>query len=72
MSTYNHLTQEERYHIETLRKQKVSLSKIAAGMGRHKSTLSRELRRNQGQRGYFVTSKRSAKPCSGIRRSQKR
>jgi len=38
MSTYNHLTQEERYHIETLRKQKVSLSKIAAGMGRHKST----------------------------------
>jgi len=52
MSTYNHLTQEERYHIETLRKQKVSLSKIATGMGRHKSTLSRELRRNQGQRGY--------------------
>jgi len=52
MSTYTHLTQEERYHIETLRKQKVSLSKIAAGMGRHKSTVSRELRRNQGQRGY--------------------
>lgn len=52
MSTYTHLTQEERYHIETLRKQKVSLSKIAAGMGRNKSTLSRELRRNQGQRGY--------------------
>ena len=52
MSTYTHLTQEERYHIETLRKQKVSLSKIAAGMGRHKSTLSRELRRNQGRRGY--------------------
>jgi len=53
MSTYNHLTQEERYHIETLRKQKVSLSKIAAGMGQHKSTLSRELRRNQGQRGLL-------------------
>lgn len=52
MSTYTHLTQEERYPIELLRKQKVSLSKIAHGMGRHKSTLSRELRRNQGQRGY--------------------
>jgi transposase, IS30 family len=52
MSSYTHLTQEERYHIETMRKQKFSLGKIAQGMGRDKSTLSRELRRNQGQRGY--------------------
>jgi IS30 family transposase len=50
MSTSTHPTQEERYHIEMMRKEKVSLSKIAHGMGRHKSTLSRELCRNQGHR----------------------
>ena len=52
MSTYTHLTQEERYHIETMRKQKISLNSIAKGMGRARSTLSRELKRNTGQRGY--------------------
>ena len=50
--TYTHLTQEERYHIETLLKQKVSLNQIAKGMGRHPTTLGRELKRNTGQRGY--------------------
>lgn len=50
--TYTHLTREERYHIETQRKQKFSLGQIAEGMGRDKSTLSRELKRNTGQRGY--------------------
>ncbi len=52
MSTYTHLTQEERDHIETMRKQKISLNTIAKGMGRARSTLSRELKRNSGQRGY--------------------
>ena len=52
MSTYTHLTQKERYHIETLLKQKFSLNAIAKGMGRVGSTLSRELKRNSGQRGY--------------------
>ncbi|MDD1617625.1 MAG: IS30 family transposase, partial [Methylococcaceae bacterium] len=52
MSTYTHLTQKERYHIETLLKQKFSLNAIAKGMGRVGSTLSRELKRNCGQRGY--------------------
>jgi len=52
MSTYTHLTREERYHIETLIKQKMSLNSIAKGMGRAVSTLSRELKRNTGQRGY--------------------
>lgn len=52
MSTYTHLTQEERYHIETMLKKKFSLNAIAKGMGRAGSTLSRELKRNTGQRGY--------------------
>jgi IS30 family transposase len=35
-----------------MRKQKISLNAIAIGMGRVGSTLSRELKRNSGQRGY--------------------
>jgi len=46
VSTYTHLTQEERYHIQTQRKQKISLGDIAKGMGRHKAMISRELKRN--------------------------
>ena len=52
MSAYSHLTQEERYHIEIQRKQNISLGKIAAEMNRSKATISREIRRNTGQRGY--------------------
>jgi IS30 family transposase len=33
-------------------KQKLSLNAIAKGMGRAGATLSRELKRNSGQRGY--------------------
>ena len=52
MRTFNHLTQEERYHIYLMHKKKVSLEEIAKDIGRSKSTISRELRRNKGQRGY--------------------
>jgi IS30 family transposase len=46
MRTFSHLTQEERYHIYIMQKKKISLGKIAKGMGRDKSTMSRELRRS--------------------------
>ena len=49
---YTQLTLEERYHVQIMRKQGKSLRSIAIGMGRSHSTLSRELRRNQGGRGY--------------------
>ena len=52
MSTYTQLSQEERDHIETMRKQKISLNTIAKGMGRARSTLSRELKRNTGECSY--------------------
>jgi IS30 family transposase len=48
MRTFNHQTQEERYHIYIEHKKKVSLGEIAKDMGRSKSTISRELRRNKG------------------------
>ncbi len=49
---YTQLTEAERYHIYTMKKQGYSNTKIAQGMGRNLSTIGRELRRNVGQRGY--------------------
>ena len=50
--TYTQLTQEQRYQIYALLKIEPSQTKIAAVLGVHKSTISRELQRNRGQRGY--------------------
>ena len=52
MRTYHQLTQGQRYQIYALRKTKHSLSEIAAVIGVHKSSVSRELKRNRGKRGY--------------------
>ncbi len=49
---YTQLTQEERYCLSMLSKQATSLRKMAKVMGRNHTTLSRELKRNTGQRGY--------------------
>ena len=50
--TYQHLTQEERYQIHALDRQNVSAPSIAAELGRHRSTITRELKRNAGDKGY--------------------
>ncbi len=52
MKSYTQLTQEERYQIHALMKANHSLSEIAGILGRSKSTISREVRRNKGLRGY--------------------
>lgn len=52
MSGYTQLTQEERYQIYALKKAGHSQAEIATLLGRDKSTISRELRRNQGLKGY--------------------
>jgi IS30 family transposase len=49
---YTHLTSEERYTIWTLAKLDLSLRDIALALGRHVSTVSRELKRNVGVGGY--------------------
>ena len=49
---YTHLTQIERYQIYALMKAGHTQSEIAIVLERSKSTISRELRRNRGQRGY--------------------
>ena len=49
---YTQLTQEERYQIHALMKAGHNQTEIARVLGRHKSTISREIRRNRGLRGY--------------------
>lgn len=49
---YTHLTQDERYQIYILLKAGHHQIEIARLMKRHPSTISRELARNRGQRGY--------------------
>lgn len=49
---YTHLTREERYQIYALKKAGHKPSEIADVLERDRSTISRELARNQGQRGY--------------------
>ena len=50
--SYTHLTQDERYQIHILKQANHSQTDIADLMKRDKSTISRELKRNCGQRGY--------------------
>ena len=52
MRTYIQLTQEQRCQIKALLKIDQNQTQIAKGVGVNKSTISRELRRNCGQRGY--------------------
>jgi transposase, IS30 family len=46
---YKHLSQIERYQIYSLMKANQSITQIADQLGRHKSTISRELGRNEGR-----------------------
>lgn len=66
---YTHLTREERYQIHALKRQGVSLARIAAELGRHRSTISRELQRNTGPTGYKPA---HAHTCARTRQCQRR
>lgn len=64
--TYKHLTQEERYQIYVLKRQNISLARIAEELNRSRSTITRELKRNAGPKGY-----RPAKAHSKARTRQR-
>ena len=49
---YTQLTQEQRYQLHALLKMEHNRTEIADTLGVHKSTISRELQRNRGKRGY--------------------
>jgi IS30 family transposase len=50
--SYAQLTREQRYQIYALMKEGHNQTQIAANIACHKSTISRELRRNRGLKGY--------------------
>ena len=52
MGTYHQLTEYQRYQIYALKKAGHDQQSIAATLSVSPSTICRELRRNQGQRGY--------------------
>lgn len=52
MTIYTQLTCEQRYQINGLMQVQRTQNEIAKIVGVHKSTVSRELCRNRGQRGY--------------------
>ena len=49
---YKHITHDERYYIEIEHRKGTSVNKIAKSLGRSQSTISREINRNTGLRGY--------------------
>lgn len=65
--SYNQLTENERYQIYALLKVGFSLKAIAAELNRHPSTISRELKRNKGLKGYRP---RQAQRLASTRRKQ--
>ena len=53
--SYNQLTENERYQIDAFIKAGLTQKEIADQLGRSPSTISRELKRNRGLRGYRPT-----------------
>ena len=72
---YHQITSEQRYTLSALRQQGLNQAEIARAMGRHRSSISRELRRNSSawDGGYrpFVASHRARARRSRSRRNQR-
>jgi len=72
---YRQITSEERYMLSALKRQGLNQSQVAQALGRHRSSISRELRRNRSawDGGYrpFVASHRARARRSRSRRNQR-
>ncbi len=74
MRTYHQLTSEERYAIATLRKQGLVPAAIALALGRHRSTIYREIKRNRRKDGgyrWFTAGEKTRGRRSRSRRNQR-
>ena len=70
MSNYSQLSQEQRYQIYGLMKAGLYQPQIARIIGVHKSTISREMKRNRGLRGYRPKSGPSFGPETAAKKCQ--
>jgi Transposase and inactivated derivatives, IS30 family len=64
---YNHLTIEERYHIQALKSVGYKQFEIAKKLNRDKSTISRELQRNSSSQTQSYSAKAANSVCSDRR-----
>ena len=68
---YHQLTSDERYSLSALRTQRLNQSQIAKQLGRHRSTISRELKRNCARYDGHYRPSKAIERTSG-RRSRSR
>ncbi len=70
--TYQQITSEERYTLSALRKQGLPVAKIAKIMGRHRSTIYREVERNMSPRKWCYRPFEADSMARGRRRRSRR
>ena len=62
---YTQLTQDERYHIQYLSRH-CTIAEIAKQLNRHKSTISREIRRHRTQGQQYSAEKAQCKAATAF------
>ena len=70
--TYHRLSTEERYEIAALRRQKLGVTEMARHLGRHRSTLYREVKRNQSVHDGHYRPTHAVEKASGRKRRSRR
>jgi len=68
MSNYKHLTREERYQIQAYKKAGFNQAEIAKEVSVHKSTISRELKRNASKIHQRYSAKKADKVSTDRRK----
>lgn len=69
---YTHLSQSERYQIQCLRDVGLSITQTALRLGRHRSTIAREIRRNSGASTASPSPQRPSTGSCAPKRSDQR
>jgi len=69
---YHQLSTEERYELAALRRQNLGMGKLAEHLGRHRSTLYREVKRNQSAHDGRYRANQAVEKASGRKRRSRR
>src|ERR1039458_10713742 len=69
---YHQLSMEERYELAAMRRQGLRVAAMAEHLGRHRSTLYREVKRNQSAHDGRYRASHSVEKASGRQRRSRR